>query len=188
MTVGVCARFRAGGGAHPNNVGGAQESPPLTAASNPRLPVPDMADYRSEWLRLPSFWSHGVTRDGRIFFIDEEAHRTTWLHPATGEAVISGHRKTPDLPTGWEEGYTFEGARYYINHNEWKVTCKHPVTGHTSQENCIFVMNDDFRTAAAMASQEKKDRPVSVVSEVSTYTMASEMALLPMSPAGRFKI
>ncbi|XP_060698955.1 pleckstrin homology domain-containing family A member 5 isoform X4 [Hemiscyllium ocellatum] len=144
-----------------------------------------MADYRSEWLRLPGSWSHGVTRDGRVFFIDEEAQRTTWLHPATGEAVISGHRKTPDLPTGWEEGYTFEGARYYINHNEWKVTCKHPVTGHTSQENCIFVMNDDFRTAAAMASQEKKDRPVSMVSEVSTYTMASEMALLPVSPAGR---
>ncbi|XP_038667025.1 pleckstrin homology domain-containing family A member 5 isoform X8 [Scyliorhinus canicula] len=144
-----------------------------------------MADYRSEGLRLPGSWSHGVTRDGRVFFIDEEAQRTTWLHPATGEAVISGHRKTADLPTGWEEGYTFEGARYYINHNEWKVTCKHPVTGHTSQENCIFVMNDDFRTAAAMASQEKKDRPVSMVSEVSTYTMASEMALLPMSPAGR---
>ncbi|XP_041058878.1 pleckstrin homology domain-containing family A member 5 isoform X6 [Carcharodon carcharias] len=144
-----------------------------------------MADYRSEWLRLPGSWSHGVTRDGRVFFIDEEAQRTTWLHPATGEAVISGHRKTADLPTGWEEGYTFEGARYYINHNEWKVTCKHPVTGHTSQENCIFVMNDNFRTAAAMASQERKDRPVSMVSEVSTYTMASEMALLPMSPAGR---
>uniref|UniRef100_UPI00398ED063 pleckstrin homology domain-containing family A member 5 isoform X2 n=1 Tax=Pristiophorus japonicus TaxID=55135 RepID=UPI00398ED063 len=71
------------------------------------------------------------------------------------------------------------------SHNEWKVTCKHPVTRHTSQENCIFVMNDDFRTAATMASQEKKDRPVSMVSEVSTYTMASEMALLPMSPAGR---
>ncbi|XP_067915034.1 pleckstrin homology domain-containing family A member 5 isoform X1 [Heterodontus francisci] len=144
-----------------------------------------MADCRSEWLRLPGSWSHGVTRDGRVFFIDEEAQRTTWLHPATGEAVISGHRKTADLPTGWEEGYTFEGARYYINHNEWKVTCKHPVTGHTSQENCIFVMNDDFRTAAAMAAQEKKDRPVSMVSEVSTYTMGSEMALLPTSPAGR---
>uniref|UniRef100_UPI00398EDE8C pleckstrin homology domain-containing family A member 5 isoform X1 n=3 Tax=Pristiophorus japonicus TaxID=55135 RepID=UPI00398EDE8C len=144
-----------------------------------------MADGKSEWLRLPVSWSHGVTRDGRVFFVDEAAQRTTWLHPATGEAVISGHRKTADLPTGWEEGYTFEGARYYINHNEWKVTCKHPVTRHTSQENCIFVMNDDFRTAATMASQEKKDRPVSMVSEVSTYTMASEMALLPMSPAGR---
>ncbi|XP_059843608.1 pleckstrin homology domain-containing family A member 5 isoform X1 [Hypanus sabinus] len=144
-----------------------------------------MADCKSEWLRLPGSWSHGVTRDGRVFFIDEEAQRTTWLHPATGEAVISGHRKTADLPTGWEEGYTFEGARYYINHNEWKVTCKHPVTGHTSQENCIFVMNDDFRTAAAIPSQDKKDRPVSLVSEVSTYTMASEMALLPTSPVCR---
>ncbi|XP_072922254.1 pleckstrin homology domain-containing family A member 5 isoform X12 [Hemitrygon akajei] len=144
-----------------------------------------MADCKSEWLRLPGSWSHGVTRDGRVFFIDEEAQRTTWLHPATGEAVISGHRKTADLPTGWEEGYTFEGARYYINHNEWKVTCKHPVTGHTSQENCIFVMNDDFRTAAAIPSQDKKDRPVSLVSEVSTFTMASEMALLPTSPVCR---
>ncbi|XP_032895392.1 pleckstrin homology domain-containing family A member 5 isoform X3 [Amblyraja radiata] len=144
-----------------------------------------MADVKSEWLRLPGSWAHGVTLDGRVFFIDEEAERTTWLHPATGEAVISGHRKTPDLPTGWEEGYTFEGARYYINHNEWKATCKHPVTGHTSQENCIFVMNDDFRTAVTMASQEKKDRPVSMVSEISNYTLASEMALLPNSPVYR---
>ncbi|XP_069764765.1 pleckstrin homology domain-containing family A member 5 isoform X3 [Narcine bancroftii] len=154
-----------------------------------------MADCKSEWLRLPRSWSHGVTRDGRVFFIDEEAKRTTWLHPATAEAVITGHRKTPDLLTGWEEGYTFEGARYYINleamrvfgecHNEWKVTCKHPVTGHTSQENCIFVMNDDFRTTATMASQEKQDRPVSMISEVSTYTIASEMALLPNSPVCR---
>ncbi|XP_072097903.1 pleckstrin homology domain-containing family A member 5 isoform X4 [Mobula birostris] len=46
-------------------------------------------------------------------------------------------------------------------------------------------MNDDFRTAAAIASQDKKDRPVSLVSEVSTYTMASEMALLPTSPVCR---
>ncbi|XP_078276087.1 pleckstrin homology domain-containing family A member 5 isoform X13 [Rhinoraja longicauda] len=144
-----------------------------------------MADVKSEWLRLPGSWAHGVTQDGRVFFIDEEAERTTWIHPATGEAVISGHRKTPDLPTGWEEGYTFEGARHYINHNEWKVTCKHPVTGHTSQENCIFVMNDDFRTAVTMATQEKKDRPVSMVSEVSNYTLASEMALLPNSPVCR---
>uniref|UniRef100_A0A4W3IE16 Pleckstrin homology domain containing, family A member 5 n=1 Tax=Callorhinchus milii TaxID=7868 RepID=A0A4W3IE16_CALMI len=72
---------------------------------------------------------------------------------------------------------------YYINHNERKVTCKHPVTGLTSQENCIFVMNEE--AAATMASQERKERPVSVVSEVSNYTMASEMTLVPMSPVGR---
>ncbi|XP_044041879.1 pleckstrin homology domain-containing family A member 5-like isoform X20 [Siniperca chuatsi] len=73
------------------------------------------ADPKPDWLScLPSSWSYGVTRDGRIFFINEEAKSTTWLHPVTGEAVITGHRKTPDLPTGWEEGYTFEGARCFI--------------------------------------------------------------------------
>uniref|UniRef100_A0A4W3IE31 Pleckstrin homology domain containing, family A member 5 n=1 Tax=Callorhinchus milii TaxID=7868 RepID=A0A4W3IE31_CALMI len=68
-------------------------------------------------------------------------------------------------------------------HRHRKVTCKHPVTGLTSQENCIFVMNEE--AAATMASQERKERPVSVVSEVSNYTMASEMTLVPMSPVGR---
>nr|XP_020463979.1 pleckstrin homology domain-containing family A member 5 isoform X9 [Monopterus albus] len=73
------------------------------------------ADLKPEWLScLPSSWGYGVTRDGRIFFINEEAKSTTWLHPVTGDAVITGHRKTPDLPTGWEEGYTFEGARCFI--------------------------------------------------------------------------
>ncbi|XP_037099707.1 pleckstrin homology domain-containing family A member 5 isoform X18 [Syngnathus acus] len=74
------------------------------------------ADPKPDWLScLPPSWSYGVTQDGRIFFINEEAKSTTWLQPVSGEAVITGHRKTLDLPTGWEEGYTFEGARCFIN-------------------------------------------------------------------------
>ncbi|XP_061662359.1 pleckstrin homology domain-containing family A member 5-like isoform X7 [Syngnathoides biaculeatus] len=73
------------------------------------------AEPQPDWLScLPPFWSYGVTQDGRVFFINEEAKSTTWLQPVSGEAVITGHRKTPDLPTGWEEGYTFEGARCFI--------------------------------------------------------------------------
>ncbi|XP_075459105.1 pleckstrin homology domain-containing family A member 5 isoform X20 [Ascaphus truei] len=73
------------------------------------------ADPSLDWVSsLPWRWSYGITQSGRVFFINEEAKSTTWLHPVTGEAVVTGHRKTPDLPTGWEEGYTFEGARYYI--------------------------------------------------------------------------
>ncbi|XP_045893030.1 pleckstrin homology domain-containing family A member 5-like [Micropterus dolomieu] len=54
------------------------------------------ADLQPEWVScLPSSWSYGVTRDGRVFFINEEAKSTTWLHPVSGEAVITGHRKTP---------------------------------------------------------------------------------------------
>ncbi|TRZ15738.1 hypothetical protein HGM15179_011377, partial [Zosterops borbonicus] len=113
----------------------------------------------------------------------EEAKSTTWLHPLTGEAVITGHRRSADLPTGWEEAYTFEGARYYVNHNERKVTCKHPVTGQPSQDNCIFVVNE--QTAAAMSSEEKKERPVSMICEATNYNLTSDYAAHPMSPVGR---
>ncbi|NXN89419.1 PKHA5 protein, partial [Bombycilla garrulus] len=88
-----------------------------------------------------------------------------------------------DLPTGWEEAYTFEGARYYVNHNERKVTCKHPVTGQPSQDNCIFVVNE--QTAAAMSSEEKKERPVSMICEATNYNLTSDYAAHPMSPVGR---
>ncbi|XP_067283101.1 pleckstrin homology domain-containing family A member 5 isoform X17 [Pseudorasbora parva] len=142
------------------------------------------ADLNPEWLScLPSSWSYGVTRDGRVFFINEEAKSTTWLHPVTGEAVITGHRKTPDLPTGWEEGYTFEGARCFINHNERKVTCKHPVTGVPSQDNCIFVVNEQPATKAPAA--EKKERPTSTMSEASNYTGGSDYTTHPSSPTTR---
>uniref|UniRef100_G1KU58 Pleckstrin homology domain containing A5 n=1 Tax=Anolis carolinensis TaxID=28377 RepID=G1KU58_ANOCA len=141
-------------------------------------------DLNADRLRsLPSSWSYGVSRGGRIFFINEEAKSTTWLHPLTGEAVITGHRRSPDLPTGWEEAYTFEGARYYINHNERKVTCKHPVTGQPSQDNCIFVVNE--QSAATMTSEEKKDRPVNMISEAAHYNLTSDYAAHPMSPLGR---
>nr|XP_008511779.1 PREDICTED: pleckstrin homology domain-containing family A member 5 isoform X1 [Equus przewalskii] len=88
-----------------------------------------------------------------------------------------------DLPTGWEEAYTFEGARYYINHNERKVTCKHPVTGQPSQDNCIFVVNE--QTVATMTSEEKKERPISMINEASNYNISSDYSVHPMSPVGR---
>ncbi|XP_056223897.1 pleckstrin homology domain-containing family A member 5-like isoform X20 [Seriola aureovittata] len=144
------------------------------------------ADPKPDWLScLPSSWSYGVTRDGRIFFINEEAKSTTWLHPVTGEAVITGHRKTPDLPTGWEEGYTFEGARCFINHNERKVTCKHPVSGVPSQDNCIFVVNEQPAPKGSSeqgSSTDKKERPMSTMSEASNYTGGSDYSTFPGSP------
>ncbi|XP_043963470.1 pleckstrin homology domain-containing family A member 5-like isoform X4 [Gambusia affinis] len=161
------------------------------------------ADPKPDWLCcLQSSWSYGVTRDGRIFFINEEAKSTTWLHPVTGEAVITGHRKTPDLPTGWEEGYTFEGARCFINHNERKVTCKHPVSGIPSQDNCIFVVNEHLNigkfvhhyterfirpapkaSAEQESSTDNKERPMSIMSEASNYTGGSDYSTFPGSPA-----
>ncbi|XP_049579560.1 pleckstrin homology domain-containing family A member 5 isoform X16 [Syngnathus scovelli] len=142
------------------------------------------ADLQPEWIcDLPSSWSYGLTRDGRIFFVNEEAKSTTWLHPLSGEAVVTGHRKTPDLPTGWEEGYTFEGARCFINHNERKVTCKHPVSGSPSQDNCIFVINE--QSAAKVPVNEKKEQPKSTMSEASNNTSSSDSAANQSSAAAR---
>ncbi|XP_043821198.1 pleckstrin homology domain-containing family A member 5 isoform X4 [Dromiciops gliroides] len=143
------------------------------------------ADLNLEWIcSLPPTWTYGITKGGRVFFINEEAKSTTWLHPVTGEAVVTGHRRqSPDLPTGWEEAYTFEGARYYINHNERKVTCKHPVTGQPSQDNCIFVVNE--QTTTTMTSEEKKERPISMINEAANYNLTSDYAVHPVSPVGR---
>ncbi|XP_066864930.1 pleckstrin homology domain-containing family A member 5 isoform X26 [Kogia breviceps] len=68
-------------------------------------------------------------------------------------------------------------------HNERKVTCKHPVTGQPSQDNCIFVVNE--QTVATMTSDEKKERPISMINEASNYNMTSDYAVHPVSPVGR---
>ncbi|KAJ4938281.1 hypothetical protein JOQ06_002905 [Pogonophryne albipinna] len=52
---------------------------------------------------LPEHCSYGVCRDGRVFFIDDEARATTWLHPRSGEPVNSGHMIRSDLPRGWRK-------------------------------------------------------------------------------------
>ncbi|KFQ83797.1 Pleckstrin homology domain-containing family A member 5, partial [Phoenicopterus ruber ruber] len=72
---------------------------------------------------------------------------------------------------------------FFCSHNERKVTCKHPVTGQPSQDNCIFVVNE--QTAAAMTSEEKKERPVSMICEATNYNLTSDYAAHPMSPVGR---
>lgn len=42
-----------------------------------------------------------------------------------------------------------------------------------------------FRTAAAMTSEEKKERPLNMVSEAAHYNLTSDYAAHPMSPLGR---
>ncbi|KAG7267033.1 hypothetical protein CRUP_004168 [Coryphaenoides rupestris] len=65
-----------------------------------------------------------------------------------------------------------------ITHNERKVTCKHPVSGIPSQDNCIFVVNE--QSAPKAPANEKKERLLSNMSEASNYTGGSDY-----SPAGR---
>ncbi|KPP76594.1 pleckstrin-like domain-containing family A member 5-like, partial [Scleropages formosus] len=68
-------------------------------------------------------------------------------------------------------------------HNERKVTCKHPVSGLPSQDNCIFVVNE--QPVQKVPAHERKERPLSTMSEVSNYTGGSDHTTHTSSPAGR---
>ncbi|XP_056220142.1 pleckstrin homology domain-containing family A member 7 isoform X8 [Seriola aureovittata] len=110
---------------------------------------------------LPDHWSYGVCRDGRVFFINDKTHSTTWLHPRTGEPVNSGHMIRSDLPRGWEEGFTDEGASYFINHNLRATSFRHPVTGQISPENTEYTLQD--RIESRMSKSAAHQRSPSMV-------------------------
>ncbi|XP_072321643.1 pleckstrin homology domain-containing family A member 7 isoform X5 [Eucyclogobius newberryi] len=112
---------------------------------------------------LPDHWSYGVCRDGRVFFINDKTHATTWLHPRTGEPVNSGHMIRSDLPRGWEEGFTDEGASYFINHNVRATTFRHPVTGQISPENTEYTLQD--RIKSRMSKSVANHRSPGMVTE-----------------------
>ncbi|KAM4617479.1 pleckstrin homology domain-containing family A member 7 [Discoglossus pictus] len=137
---------------------------------------------------LPEHWSYGVCEDGRVFFIDDLAHRTTWLHPRTGEPVNSGHMIRSDLPRGWEEGFTEEGASYFIDHNQKTTTFRHPVTGEISPENYEFDLQEEENSLTS--PQQRNQRPSSMVSESSTAvtTSTADAKAVPKAPKPSNKV
>lgn len=73
-----------------------------------------------EITNLPEPWTYAVTEDGRVFFINEDEQRTTWLHPKTGQPVsVMIVPPLEDLPTGWQKDYIL-GLPYLIDHNSKK--------------------------------------------------------------------
>lgn len=72
---------------------------------------------------LPPRWSMQVAPNGRTFFIDHAARRTTWIDPRNGRAspMPNQTRRIEDdlgpLPEGWEERVHTDGRVFYIDHN-----------------------------------------------------------------------
>ncbi|XP_067655336.1 uncharacterized protein [Haliotis asinina] len=82
--------------------------------------------------RLPPDWNYSVTRDGRVFFINERSQTTTWLHPLTGRPVQTGNSPASDLPPGWEQAVTLDGTLYFLDHNTCTTTFDHPLSARPS--------------------------------------------------------
>lgn len=73
---------------------------------------------------LPAGWSMQVAPNGRIFFIDHNDRKTSWVDPRTGRAspMPNQGRKPEDdlgpLPEGWEERVHSDGRIFFIDHSK----------------------------------------------------------------------
>ncbi|XP_037933610.1 E3 ubiquitin-protein ligase Nedd-4-like isoform X2 [Teleopsis dalmanni] len=99
-----------------------------SASSTRRNSVEDNAAVTEQNLNvdeepLPPRWSMQVAPNGRTFFIDHAARRTTWIDPRNGRAspMPNQTRRVEDdlgpLPEGWEERMHTDGRVFYIDHN-----------------------------------------------------------------------
>lgn len=69
-----------------------------------------------------------VAPNGRIFYIDHNEKKTSWVDPRTGRAspmpnAAANQRKIDDdlgpLPESWEERVHSDGRIFYIDHSEF---------------------------------------------------------------------
>lgn len=74
---------------------------------------------------LPTGWSMQVAPNGRVFFIDHNERKTSWVDPRTGRAssMPNQTRKLEDdlgpLPEGWEERVHSDGRIFFIDHSKF---------------------------------------------------------------------
>lgn len=72
---------------------------------------------------LPAGWSMQMAPNGRMFFIDHNERKTSWVDPRTGRAsnMPNQARKPEDdlgpLPEGWEERIHSDGRIFFIDHS-----------------------------------------------------------------------
>lgn len=72
---------------------------------------------------LPPGWSMQIAPNGRMFFIDHNERKTSWVDPRTGRASPMPSQTRPpeddlgSLPEGWEERVHSDGRIFFIDHN-----------------------------------------------------------------------
>eukprot|EP00056_Hartaetosiga_gracilis_P005957 m.91296 g.91296 ORF g.91296 m.91296 type:complete len:587 (-) comp12326_c0_seq7:1934-3694(-) len=102
-----------------------------------------------DFSNLPSGWSVGRTKEGRVYYIDEYNKRTTWLDPRTarpfpGRCTQPGQitHSEVDLPKGWEMVFTPDNRPYFVNHFDHTTTwedprgdSRHPSAYHSQQNS-----------------------------------------------------
>lgn len=77
---------------------------------------------------LPSGWTMQIAPNGRMFFIDHNEKKTSWIDPRTGRASpMPSQTRPPEdnlgpLPEGWEERVHVDGRIFFIDHSKCFVS------------------------------------------------------------------
>jgi len=90
--------------------------------------VPGAAGGRLAGLPLPQGWDLGTDFDGKVYFIDHNSKKTTWVDPR--DSLTKPARFADcvgdELPLGWEQVVDYNRCIYYVNHTEKQVQMEDP--------------------------------------------------------------
>ncbi|KAI5639857.1 WW domain-containing protein [Phthorimaea operculella] len=73
---------------------------------------------RNGEIPLPDGWDYARDFDGKLYFIDHNSRKTTWIDPRDRYTKPQSFADCigNELPLGWEEAYDPQIGPYYINH------------------------------------------------------------------------
>ncbi|CAG9762587.1 unnamed protein product [Ceutorhynchus assimilis] len=83
---------------------------------------------RNGEIPLPDGWDFGRDYDGKIYFIDHNSKKTTWIDPRDRYTKPQTFADCigNELPLGWEEAFDGQIGPYYINHMSQSTQLEDP--------------------------------------------------------------
>lgn len=149
---------------------------------------------------LPAGWTMRYTADGKPYFVDTIARKTTWLDPRTNRPAVWGTQQLPGarpltnhkglinewslpLPEGWEMGLSANNVPYFINHKTHTTTWTDPRSvlfrdtsreGHEQRMKIkqLKSANDQLQDQIGLISAQQKQLELEVLQSATPETLA----------------
>jgi len=122
--------------------------PPTAAASHGTAPAKTEGS-------LPRGWSSQTAPNGRVFFIDHNTKKTSWIDPRTGVPSLAPgapqasqwkHRdELGALPDGWEQRVHSDGRIFFIDHKKRTTTWEDPRLHNPAIAGKAIPYNRDYK-------------------------------------------
>ncbi|XP_078086883.1 protein KIBRA-like isoform X2 [Mustelus asterias] len=115
-------------------------------------------------LPLPPGWEEATDFDGKLYYIDHNAKRTSWVDPRDRwtKPLSFGDCVGDELPLGWEEAFDAQVGIYYIDHHTQSTQVEDPrAQWRREQERMLkdyLVVAQDALTAQKEIYQVKQQR------------------------------